>query len=98
MHAHEIIVRKMQSYGRFQVPQLLRKSVCQVREPAHLPPHREILPLNMRRGDKGWIGSLGQYRLWGHHGGVTTLCYLDNLLAPLRVTNAGGIIPACEST
>jgi len=32
------------------------------------------------------------------HREVTTLCYLDNLLAPLRVTNAGGIIPACEST
>jgi hypothetical protein len=30
--------------------------------------------------------------------GFTTLCYLDNLLAPLRVTNADGIIPACEST
>ena len=49
MYAAKIIVSEMQSASGFQVRQFLRESVRQPREPSHLHPDREVLPLNERR-------------------------------------------------
>jgi hypothetical protein len=48
MNAHEIIVRKVQGASRFQILQLLRKSIRQARESPHLHSDRQVLPLNKR--------------------------------------------------
>jgi hypothetical protein len=47
----EVIPSEVQSQGRFQVLQLLRKGVRQARGTAQLHPHRQILPLDVRRGN-----------------------------------------------
>ena len=46
MHAHEIIVRKMQRNCGAEVLDLLRERFRQPREPAHAHPHGQILALD----------------------------------------------------
>src|SRR5580698_9082337 len=49
MHAHEIIVREVQSASGLQIRQLLRESVRQACKPPHLHSHGEVLPLDVGR-------------------------------------------------
>ena len=51
MNAAEIIERKMQSNGKFQVVQLFRKGIGQSGKPSHLHSHGQILPFHVRRAD-----------------------------------------------
>jgi hypothetical protein len=59
MHAHEIIVREMQSNCRLQVFELLAESISQTREATHAHSHRQVLAFNQAIDDSGSVGKLG---------------------------------------
>jgi hypothetical protein len=59
MHAHEIIVREMQSNCRLQVFELLAESKGQTRETTHAHSHRQVLVFNQAIDDSGSAGKLG---------------------------------------
>jgi hypothetical protein len=48
MNPHEIVVREVQGICGLEIFQLLAESVGQPRQPAHLHPARQILPLDIR--------------------------------------------------
>jgi hypothetical protein len=45
VYADEIIIHEMKRDGVGMVFNFLAESICQPREPAHVHPHREVLPL-----------------------------------------------------
>lgn len=52
----EVVVHEMQGQGVFEVLDLLREGVGQSGEPAHLHPHREVLPLGVTGRDVPEVG------------------------------------------
>src|SRR5436190_14671697 len=56
MNTAEVVERKMQSNGSFQVRELLAESIRQARQSAHLHSHGEVLPFHVRRADMGRVG------------------------------------------
>ncbi len=74
--AAEIVVHKMQRHSRFQIIQLLAKSVCQSRESAHRHSHREVLSLYKRHADVLRIGMSSDplgYRLHEPRWGISAI-------------------------
>src|ERR1035437_3028522 len=55
----EVVVHEVERDGRFEVLDLLREGVREPREPPHAHPHREVLELDVRRGDVPlvWVAS-----------------------------------------
>lgn len=55
----EIVPHEMESYCRGQILDLLAKRVRQSGEPSHSHAHREVLSLDVARGDLRLVGSSG---------------------------------------
>ena len=51
----EVVVAEVKVNGSPEIISALAKSVGQSRETAHVHPHRQVLPLNVRRGDEAFF-------------------------------------------
>lgn len=57
VHPHEVVERAVQRDRVAVVLDLLAECVCQTGEPAHVHPHREVLPLDVGRADMRRVGT-----------------------------------------
>ena len=59
MNSHEVVIHEVQRDGMPVVVDLLRERIRQSREAAHTHSHREILALDVARGDVRLVGVSG---------------------------------------
>src|SRR5882724_2187324 len=59
MQANEVVISEVKRDGGAEILALLAESVCQASQAAHVHPHRQILALNVGRGNQigVWIAS-----------------------------------------
>ena len=59
MDAHEVVIRKVERHGGFEIVELLGKGVGQPRESAHVHPYGQILALDVAGGNQTRVGVPG---------------------------------------
>lgn len=67
MDASEIVIHVVNCDRVFVVFDFLREAVCQACKPPHSHPHREILALNIARGNVAEVRVAADYRLASAH-------------------------------
>src|SRR5437588_6769871 len=67
MNPAEVVVHVMERYRVFQILQLLAECVGQSGKSAHRHSHRQILALNVARGNVIVVGVAADYRLASAH-------------------------------
>ena len=93
VNSAKIVVHVMQSDRRFQIRDLLGEPISQPSKPAHGHPHREVLALNVARGNVVEVGVAADYRLARSHADSGAVAHLWTLwrsavnLLKLRVIN-----------
>lgn len=84
MEPQEIIIHEVQRHGVGVVLDLLRERICEPGEPAHVHPHREVLPLYVGRGDVRVV--------WpALDGGLTDAAAFGRAVAALRAARWGAV-------